>query len=130
MTISSTRRPRQSCHPVRKKFLRPDSNQHRMHASAFLAEKMDQLFQSYNRLGQGEGPEEGNGPSVIKTCENDGWNYWGGKRRKAGSTFWIECRRLRADLFEVENGLAHLLDRLYLTNYQQFRVRAILPPEI
>ena len=48
----------------------------------------------------------------------------------AGSIFWIECRRLRTDLFEVENGLAHLLDRLYLTSHQQFRVCAILPPEI
>jgi hypothetical protein len=47
----------------------------------------------------------------------------------AGSTFWIELPAA-ADLFEVENGLAHLLDRLYLTNYQQFRVCAILPPEI
>jgi hypothetical protein len=55
---------------------------------------------------------------------------WVESAEDAGSTFWIELPAAEADELEVENGLAHLLDRLYLTSYQQFRVWAILPPEI
>lgn len=38
--------------------------------------------------------------------------------------------QLRADRLEVENGLAHPLDRLHLNNYQQFQVCTILPPRL
>ncbi|WP_178297886.1 hypothetical protein [Nitrosospira sp. Nsp11] len=51
MTISSTRRPEAKLPSSEKKSPRPDSDQHRMHALALLAEKIDQLFQSYHCLG-------------------------------------------------------------------------------
>ena len=44
-----------------KKFPQPNSNQHPMHALAFLAEKMDQLFQSSIAWGTGRGPKRGMG---------------------------------------------------------------------
>jgi signal transduction histidine kinase len=57
------------------------------------AEKMDELFEPYNRLGQEDGPEEGMGIGLTvtkKLVEMMGGTIGVTSSEDAGSTFWIE----------------------------------------
>lgn len=63
-------------------------------------EKMDQLFEPYNRLGQEDGPEEGMGIGLTvtkKLVEMMGGTIGVASTEGAGSTFWVE-------LLAVEGG--------------------------
>ena len=67
------------------------------------AEKMDQLFEPYNRLGQEDGPEEGMGIGLTvtkKLVEMMGGTIGVASTEGAGSTFWIEL--LAADATDLQ----------------------------
>ena len=67
------------------------------------AEKMDQLFQPYNRLGQEAGPEEGIGIGLTvtkKLVEMMGGTIGVASTEDTGSTFWIEL--LAADAAHLQ----------------------------